>query len=388
MEFSSEGVSWSCPRVGLRGDPALLVRRRVLPAHAGPPARAEPGRTRPTSARSPLAERSARPVPVEHPGGRRSRSPDVRRSVGEAVTESKRQADGWVELTSRVSSTRAACSRGRRSRRRAQRPSSRSTASIGSTPRATCSRFDVDGPIAAIAEELLTVDGQAQGRDRWRSSRRGPLPILNQTLIVPLRAAERGPERARAARPAARPAGRPALGDAGRQPADRAGRAGPGRGRAADADPLGQRARSRPSRSCSTCRPLSARTWVRPDGLVLRQEVPFPFVKLILERQPDRADRSHEPEVPGSDDRAARRDQDVRAEARRRRPRPERPGRRAVRLPRAQRRGQDDDDQDGLRPARPDLGRRSGSAAIPATSQRGPPAPRPTSPTSPTSTRS
>jgi len=30
--------------------------------------------------------------------------------------------------------------------------------------------------------------------------------------------------------------------------------------------------------------PISARTWVRPDGLVLRQEVPLPFVRLILER--------------------------------------------------------------------------------------------------------
>jgi len=35
--------------------------------------------------------------------------------------------------------------------------------------------------------------------------------------------------------------------------------------------------------------PLSARTWVRPDGLVLRQEVPFPFVKLVLERLPGRS---------------------------------------------------------------------------------------------------
>jgi hypothetical protein len=37
--------------------------------------------------------------------------------------------------------------------------------------------------------------------------------------------------------------------------------------------------------------PISARTWVRGDGLVLRQEVPFPFVKLVLERLPDRGDR-------------------------------------------------------------------------------------------------
>ena len=35
--------------------------------------------------------------------------------------------------------------------------------------------------------------------------------------------------------------------------------------------------------------PFSARTWVRPDGLVLRQEVPFPFVKLVLERVPGRS---------------------------------------------------------------------------------------------------
>ncbi len=36
---------------------------------------------------------------------------------------------------------------------------------------------------------------------------------------------------------------------------------------------------------------ISARTWVRRDGVVLRQEVPFPFVRLILERLPDRGER-------------------------------------------------------------------------------------------------
>jgi hypothetical protein len=34
--------------------------------------------------------------------------------------------------------------------------------------------------------------------------------------------------------------------------------------------------------------PFTARTWVQPDGLVLRQEVPFPFGKVQLERLPDR----------------------------------------------------------------------------------------------------
>ena len=32
--------------------------------------------------------------------------------------------------------------------------------------------------------------------------------------------------------------------------------------------------------------PVSVRMWVRPDGLVLRQEVPFPFVRLVLDRRP------------------------------------------------------------------------------------------------------
>jgi hypothetical protein len=35
--------------------------------------------------------------------------------------------------------------------------------------------------------------------------------------------------------------------------------------------------------------PVSLRTWVRTDGVILRQEVPFPFVRLMLERQPERS---------------------------------------------------------------------------------------------------
>jgi len=44
--------------------------------------------------------------------------------------------------------------------------------------------------------------------------------------------------------------------------------------------------------------PISAKTWVRPDGLVLRQEVPFPFAKIVLERIPDLQNPSGL-EVPG-----------------------------------------------------------------------------------------
>jgi hypothetical protein len=40
--------------------------------------------------------------------------------------------------------------------------------------------------------------------------------------------------------------------------------------------------------------PISSRTWVRRDGLVLRQEIPFPFVKLVLDRIPDRGERNQD----------------------------------------------------------------------------------------------
>jgi len=35
--------------------------------------------------------------------------------------------------------------------------------------------------------------------------------------------------------------------------------------------------------------PITAKTWVRSDGVILRQEVPIPFVRLVLERLPDAA---------------------------------------------------------------------------------------------------
>ncbi len=31
--------------------------------------------------------------------------------------------------------------------------------------------------------------------------------------------------------------------------------------------------------------PFSMKTWVRTDGVILRQEIPFPFVRLVLERR-------------------------------------------------------------------------------------------------------
>ena len=48
--------------------------------------------------------------------------------------------------------------------------------------------------------------------------------------------------------------------------------------------------------------PLSMQTWVRTDGVILRQEVPFPFVRLVLERRPEHGRGPSMPQtrVPGS----------------------------------------------------------------------------------------
>ena len=47
--------------------------------------------------------------------------------------------------------------------------------------------------------------------------------------------------------------------------------------------------------------PLSMRTWVRLDGVILQQEVPLPFVRLVMERRPDADDASSnlQTRVPG-----------------------------------------------------------------------------------------
>ena len=126
-------------RLVSRGDPGLLVRRGVLPAHLGDPARAEPGLSarpadhRPGGGRLPAGDAgtsrwSTSPVSRAGPVGRRGGRPS-----------SRRLADGWFELTSRV---------GLRRRRdllkgtplgskAGSESSSSSAASTRSTPRAT-----------------------------------------------------------------------------------------------------------------------------------------------------------------------------------------------------------------------------------------------------------
>ena len=133
------------------------------------------------------------------------------------------------------------------------------------------------------------------------------------------------------------------------------------------------------------CRPGSGL-----DGVILRQEVPLP-IRAAGAGAPARdgrrsIDRNPRPGCQPHD-RSPRRDQAVRVQVCRRPARPGGPPRRAVRVPRAQRRGQDDHDQDDLRAAGPDRGHGPGRR-FRRVQPAGTPTARAMSPISPISTTS
>ena len=254
-----------------------LIRRDILP---------ELGFVRPPDLRTiASAEKNAEPSRwavevIDNP-----LAPESRRTIGMASTESSRNPEGWVELTSKVAFDAGGLLRGT--------PISKDA----DTRLEVTSHYRIDpsGNLRAFTavvradndpEDLLTVEGTLRNR-MLKVVSRGRLPILNQTRVIPYE-----------------PRGlvQNALGPFDRLPGLQVGQ----RWETQMVSPLTGRMETvgvDVSRSCVIhwdnspvtafevihhVSPLSARTWVRPDGLVLRQEVPFPFVKLVLERIPDR----------------------------------------------------------------------------------------------------
>ena len=276
-----------------------LIRRDLLPdLIVGRP---------PTCGRSPRPTRTPGPTALGDPGRsttRRAREPPRRSARRDRV-----EADGrrlGRRSPARSGSTRGACSRGRRSTRPPQRRADRGQrAPSRSTPRATSSHFRAS---------VRPAGGRRRAARSWRAGCKddaievvapGPLPILNRTRTLPVRA---------------RGVVQNALGPLDRLPGLQVGQRWESqvvspltgqvetvarRGGAARRSSTGTRARSRRWRWSRTMTPLSARTWVRPDGLVLRQEVPFPFVKLVLERLPEPTPTAPRPRGTAADDRAA-----------------------------------------------------------------------------------
>jgi hypothetical protein len=212
------------------------------------------------------------------------RFPEVRRTVGESVTTSSRQRDGWVVLSSTVDIDAGGLLKGT--------PFvTRTSARVGVEslyrvdPSGNLGSFDLQVRSHEAADPLIKVKGQLKG-DKMEIVSRGPLPLFNQNLSF-----EYEP----------RSVVRDLLGPLDRLPGLHVGQRWESRAinpfsgqvdsvrvevarRALihwEGDPV-------PTfEVVERMGPLTMRTWVRTDGVILRHEVPFPFVRLVLERRPD-----------------------------------------------------------------------------------------------------
>jgi len=213
-------------------------------------------------------------------------APENRRVVGTASTESRRDAEGWVSMSSKVGFDAGGLLKGT--------PFSSNTdarlevlSSYRVDPSGNLDSFRATVKSPEDPEDLMIVEGTRKKRSLEVTSR-GRLPILNQTRVLPYEP---------------RSLVQNALGPFDRLPGLQVGQ----RWETRVISPLTGRIETvrvevprralihwdkNPVTTLEVVHhmtPFSARTWVRPDGLVLRQEVPFPFVKLVLERLADRS---------------------------------------------------------------------------------------------------
>jgi hypothetical protein len=214
------------------------------------------------------------------------RSPDACRTVGEAVTSSSRQADGWHELTSQVEFDAGSLLRGTlfatRTNERLQIDSRYHV-----DPSGNLQNFQLVVKSPESFGELVQVKGQLRGKSMEIVSQ-GPVPLLNKHVrfdYVP------------------RSVVHDVLGPLDRLPGLHVGQRwetqviNPFSGQV---DPVRVEVVRRtvihwegdPVSTFEVVQhlsPFSMRTWVRTDGVILRQEVPVPLVRLVLERRGEEA---------------------------------------------------------------------------------------------------
>lgn len=219
-------------------------------------------------------------------------NPDIRRSVGEAVNQSIRQRDGAVLMSSRVRFDSGGLLQG---------TAFASKGHVELEVSSTC-HIDHKGNLrsfsaavrsAADPQEVLRVEGRLNARgDALEVVARGPLPIMNHTRTIPYQ------ERSLVQN---------AMEPFDYLPGLQVGQCWESR----SVNPLNGRIEpvrvevarktvihwdNQPVTTLEVVQhmnPFPARTWVRSDGLVLRQEVPVPLVKLVLERQPEPEGAAH-----------------------------------------------------------------------------------------------
>jgi hypothetical protein len=212
------------------------------------------------------------------------RYPEARRTVGESVTASSRRADGWFEMTSRVEIDAGGLLKGTpfvgRSTNRLRVESLYLVDSSGNL-----NSFDLQVSKKESGEQLITVRGQLKG-GKMEIVSHGPVQILNQNMTFDYEP---------------RSVVHDVLGPLDRLPGLHVGQ----RWESRVINPLSghiEPVRVEVARRglihwegnpvttfevVHRTSPFSMKTWVRTDGVILRQEIPFPFVRLVLERRPD-----------------------------------------------------------------------------------------------------
>ncbi len=214
------------------------------------------------------------------------RSPDVRRQVGTAVTSSYRLEDGWFELGSRVNFDAQGLLK--------ETPFHFTGSvrlelnSVYRVDRAGNLRsFDMKLKHAGSSETWATVNGRLKNGVMEVESK-GPVQMLNQRLRFKYEP---------------RSLVHDALGPLDRLPGLHVGQrwdtrmVNPFTGQVDTVRVEVQKRElvhwnSEPISAFVVLQrsgTITARTWVRPDGLIFRQEVPLPLVHLIMERMPEQA---------------------------------------------------------------------------------------------------
>jgi hypothetical protein len=227
------------------------------------------------------------------------RFPETRRPVGEAVTARSRKSDRWVELSSRVDIDAGGLLKGTPFL-------TRTSARLGVEslyrvdPSGNLRSFDLQVNSRESSGPVLKVRGELKG-SKMEIVSRGPMPLFNQTMSFDYEP---------------RSVVQDMLGPIDRLPGLHVGQRWDSR----VVNPFsGQVERVRvevarrglihwegnPVTTFEVVQhmgPLLMRTWARTDGVILRHEVPFPFVRLVLERRPenDSVPSKQENTVPAS----------------------------------------------------------------------------------------
>jgi hypothetical protein len=213
------------------------------------------------------------------------KSADARRAVGEAVTSSRRMQDGWFELTSKVRLDAGGLMKGNPlGTKSSVRLEISSVYRVD--PSGNLRSFDMTVTPRDSAEALFLVRGRLKGENMEVVSK-GLLPMLNQKFMFPYEP---------------RSVVHDALGPLDRLPGLHLGQ----RWDTRVLSPFtGQVEKVRvevlrrtlihwngePISAFEVVQhsgPFTVTTWVRPDGVIIRQEVPLPFIHLVLERNAER----------------------------------------------------------------------------------------------------